>query len=122
MTLESTLIDQINERIGIFYQERRRFPQHDEIAEAIDVNPRTLRRHLRSIGTSYRKILDKRRIRFAKKMLLSTESRIEEIASQMGFISIGGFIKAFKRWTGITPYQYRYNNSSGWHIPSASAA
>lgn len=120
MTVETTLISQINERIAIFYQERRRFPQHDEIAEAIDVNPRTLRRHLRSIGTSYRKILDKRRIRFAKQMLISTESRIEEIASQMGFISIGGFIKAFKRWTGITPYQYRFNHNDDWSVAIAA--
>ncbi len=56
------------------------------------------------------------RIRSAKKLLLTTDLSLQEIADQTGFSGSSYFHKQFRKITGMTPQQYR--NSSATDMPS----
>ena len=51
--------------------------------------------------------LNRRRIEVAKHLLCTTESRIHEVGSMVGFDNTNHFINLFKRFTGMTPLEYR---------------
>jgi AraC-like DNA-binding protein len=78
-----------------------------EIAKALRTSPRTLRRGLRDMGTSYRALLDEARRAHAVEYVLCTEMRSERIAGLLGFSDVRSFRRAFRRWTGNTPAGYR---------------
>ena len=72
--------------------------------------PRTLHRHLKSEGTSYRQILENVSHTIASQQLTNTSITVEEISLLLGYIDVANFRRAFKRWTGMTPSDYRTNN------------
>lgn len=47
------------------------------------------------------------RLEYAKMLLCSTECNVEQIAQQAGFLQSGSFIRAFKKYYGVTPGKYR---------------
>ncbi len=69
---------------------------------------------LKAVGhTPCEYILDIR-IRAAKKMLLTTDKNLVDVASECGFSSQSYFNYAFKKAEGITPNQYRYSKNSNY--------
>jgi len=58
-------------------------------------------------GMSPRQYLTQLTLNQAKRHLLDNELTIEEIAEKLGFSSISHFSRQFKRWTGVSPSQYR---------------
>ena len=77
------------------------------IASELGVSLRTLHRKLQARRSSYFTILDDERQRRAQKQLLDSQQRVADIARQLGFASAGAFRKAFKRWIGLTPSEFR---------------
>lgn len=85
-----------------------RVPTHDEIAEIVGTPERSLRRLLKAeYATSYSSILDQVRIDEACALLKQHEIGIDAIASHLGYSNHPNFTHAFRRWTGITPSEYR---------------
>jgi len=82
-------------------------PSLDEIARALRTSPRSLRRGLQQIGTSYQELLEEARRNRAEAWIRSTELTVEQIADKLGFASVRSFRRAFKRWTGLTPNAFR---------------
>ena len=70
---------------------------------------RTLTRHLRSQGTSFRDLRIEITTDIAKKALSETESQISEIALRLGYSESSAFDRAFKTTTGMSPIQFRQN-------------
>jgi AraC-like DNA-binding protein len=66
----------------------------------------TLRRRLRSEGTSYQEIKDAVRRDTAIQYLSMKSMSIEEVAEKSGFSEPTSFFRAFKRWTGTSPRAY----------------
>ncbi|ABG39639.1 transcriptional regulator, AraC family [Paraglaciecola sp. T6c] len=83
------------------------FPKLEEAAKALATSPRTLRRELQSLGTTYQKELDVIRRRIAMEYLSSTTLPIETISQRLGYINAPSFARAFKRWTTLSASQYR---------------
>ncbi len=83
------------------------FPKLDALAEEINIHPRTLRRRLRNLNTSYQEILDDVRKCLALQYLHTTNWTIDEIAYQMGYGDPSNFRQAFKKWTGNPPSFFR---------------
>lgn len=81
-------------------------PSIESVASSLGLSPRTLARRLDAQGMSYRELRDEARRRLAVKHLLEGVS-IDEIAIRLGFSEGSSFHRAFKRWTGLTPSEYR---------------
>ena len=82
-------------------------PSQKDIAEAMHVSNRTLQRKLKEEGTSFIDLLQDARLSLAKKYLAQPQRSIVEIAYLLGFSEPSTFSRAFKRWTGHAPAEYR---------------
>ncbi|WP_330183519.1 AraC family transcriptional regulator [Nocardia sp. NBC_01503] len=82
-------------------------PGIDSVARDLNMSTRTLRRHLDTVGTSYRQLLDEVRRALAEEMLTATPLSVSDVAIRLGYAEASTFIHAFKRWTGTTPSAYR---------------
>lgn len=82
-------------------------PSQDDIASALHLSSRQLRRKLQQAGTSYAELLQNTRHDLAKKYLLQPSLPICDIAHLLGFNDQSNFSKAFKRWEGCSPAVFR---------------
>jgi AraC-like DNA-binding protein len=78
-----------------------------EIARVLHVSPRTLARRLEQEGTSFKQLFDEIRRNMALRYVGDSDLAFSEIAFLLGFSQAPGFHRAFKRWTGQTPLEYR---------------
>ena len=83
------------------------FPSVDEAASDLHMSSRTLKRKLQQLGTSYQTILDDLRKGLAVEYLTQTEITVDDIAVQLGYSDASNFARAFRRWTGRSPSDYR---------------
>ena len=82
----------------------------NDLARHIGVHPKSLQRTLARLGTSFHEIRDKVRQQRALELMVSDKSRPnEDIAEALGFSGAASFSRAFKRWTGVTPTEFRQN-------------
>lgn len=77
------------------------------LATRMRMSVRTLDRVLGAEGTSFRKLHDELRHQRAARALGDPRTSISEVAFLLGFDDLGSFYRAFKRWTGQTPRQFR---------------
>lgn len=83
-------------------------PPLEALARQLASTPQTLRRHLRAEGRSYQALKDDLR-RDAAIALLTQQPAgpLIEVANQVGFSEASTFHRAFKKWTGVSPGEYR---------------
>ena len=79
----------------------------ERVAAMLNVSRRTLTRQLSDEGSSFRALLEEIRQRFAKHYLESTHMSASDIAFSLGFSQSAAFVRAFRRWTGYSPGEYR---------------
>lgn len=77
------------------------------VANQINVSSRSLRRKLEQQGTSYRHLRDSTRYQAARELLDNTALSLTVIAEQLGYADARSFRRAFKRWSGMLPGDYR---------------
>lgn len=87
-------------------------PTAAEVATALHMSERTLRRKLEAEGTSVRDLLDDVRKERAVAWLEEGRTTIDEIAFRLGFSGASAFRRAFKRWTGSSPAAFGDRTSS----------
>lgn len=79
----------------------------EHAASQLSFTPRTLQRKLQELGTSHNELLDQMRRQLAMRYLREREMAICEVAYLLGFSESSSFHRAFKRWTGVTPKEFR---------------
>lgn len=79
----------------------------EKVAEALCVSPATLQVRLAQRGTHFLQIMDDTRRELACNYIRQRTSSVTEIAFLLGFTSTSNFARAFKRWTGMSPTQFR---------------
>ena len=84
-------------------------PSLERIATDLNLTPRTLQRKLQELGTSYNDVLDQMRRQLSMRYLRDPRMAICEVAYMLGFSESSSFHRAFKRWTGVTPKEFRSN-------------
>ena len=77
------------------------------VARQLSVHPHTLRRRLKSEGQQFADVRDKLRLKLAINQLKQTVKSIEDIAIDLGYSETSAFSRAFKRWTKLSPQNYR---------------
>lgn len=83
------------------------YPSMEEIARELRTSPRSLRRYLRGMATSYQSMVDEARRNHAEQAVRSTTMTIQQVAQLVGYEDVRGFRRAWVRWTGQTPSEYR---------------
>lgn len=86
---------------------RGHVPNEYEVARALHVSGRTLRRRLRAEGASFQHIRDEVRNLLARAYLRETKLNVVEIGTVLGFEDAANFRRAFRRWNGCTPQKFR---------------
>ncbi|HSV54326.1 MAG TPA: AraC family transcriptional regulator [Burkholderiaceae bacterium] len=79
----------------------------DTVARSLGLSVRTMHRRLAEEGLGFQAIADQVRQAIAGSLLRDSPLSIDEIAVRVGFSEAANFRKAFRRWTGISPTQYR---------------
>lgn len=79
----------------------------EQVARALLVSPRTLRRQLQAEGTTFRDVLESVRARVARELLQRPSITVAEVSSRLGYENPPAFTTAFRRWYGVTPTEFR---------------
>lgn len=82
-------------------------PRMTAVAAGFNMSARTFRNRLRRHNTSFQDLLDTERHERARHYLKSSDKSVKEIAYMLGFQESSNFSRVFKRWTGVTPLDYR---------------
>jgi AraC-like DNA-binding protein len=85
----------------------QRLPDLEELAGYLRMSPRTLQRRLSSEGTSFQQLLDATREELARVYVRESRLTLAEVAYLLGYSELSTFLRAFRRWTGKTPGQFR---------------
>lgn len=83
------------------------YPTAVQMAQHLHLSPRSLFRRMRSAGISYHAVLDEVRCEQAQWQLQHSDEPIERIAERLGYRDTSNFSRTFRRWTGVTPNQWR---------------
>ncbi|MEK6805270.1 MAG: AraC family transcriptional regulator ligand-binding domain-containing protein [Pseudomonadota bacterium] len=79
----------------------------EAVAAELKLHPRTLQRRLRDTGDQFADLQDRVRYRLAMQWLDDPRESLEDISERLGFSDRRSFTRAFSRWSGATPSQFR---------------
>lgn len=89
----------------------------DQIASRLGLPRRTMQRRLNERGTTFERIAQNLSLERACNLLHTSSSSITAIALELGYTETAHFTRAFRRWTGETPRQWRSRERRGSEIP-----
>ncbi len=101
----SSLSARVRRRLRQF--EPGEVPDFEDLAGELNLAPATMRRRLHEEGTSYQSIKDQLRRDLAIGYLSHTDRSVMEIALELGFSERSAFHRAFRKWTGASPGEFR---------------
>lgn len=81
--------------------------ESEDIAAKLHMSRRSLQRHLADEGTSYSALLDESRRELALRYIGEERMPVKEVTYVLGFSEPANFTRAFRRWTGQSPTEYR---------------
>lgn len=88
-------------------------PRLPELAASLLMSERTLKRRLQQRGTTYQQLLDQLRKDEAGRLLHEHRLGIEQVGAALGYQEPASFTRAFRRWTGMTPREFRARSRGG---------
>ena len=83
-----------------------------DIGRHLGMSTRTLSRRLSEKGFTYRQLVQDTQHKISTDLLKNSSETVSEIAFQTGFSEQSAFNRAFKRWTGHSPLEYRKSSDS----------
>jgi len=88
-------------------------PSLEDVAATLRLTPQTLRRRLREEGRGYQSIKDDLRRDAAIGLLERSDLPLHQVALRLGYSEPSTFHRAFKKWTGVAPGEYRHRQLAG---------
>ena len=86
-------------------------PSVDYVAELLHMSARTLQRRLTELNTSFNQVVEEVREQLARMYLDQPALSLAEVAYLLGYSDLTVFVRAFRRWTKMTPGEYRKSRS-----------
>lgn len=114
MTPQSSIVERVREAIveGLLGGSA----SETAIARKLAMTVRTMHRHLMDAGTSFRKIRDDVLRQRAESLLREPRVPVGEVSFLLGYAEPSNFHRAFRRWTGLTPNQWRERLGSDYSL------
>jgi len=101
---QDDLLETLSQRMRIDIEEP---PRQRDLAQQINISERTLRRRLGEQSTSFLALRDSARFERARDLLKNSTLTVNEIADLVGYADARAFRRAFKRWSGMLPTDFR---------------
>jgi len=83
------------------------YPDIQRTAHAIGLSVRTLQRRLAGSRVTYSQLVERERFDLGRTLLQDRHAKVTEIALLLGYSDVANFTHAFRRWTGLSPREYR---------------
>jgi AraC-like DNA-binding protein len=83
------------------------YPDIDLTAEMVGMSPRSLQRRLAENDLSYSHLIEKVRFETAIDLLQDANIKLIEVSAELGYTDYANFTRAFKRWAGVSPREFR---------------
>jgi AraC-like DNA-binding protein len=77
------------------------------VAGSVHTSARTLQRRLHHAGLTYARVVQQARCQAAERLLSDPGCKIGDVARTLGYSDPAHFTRAFHRWTGLTPRDFR---------------
>lgn len=87
----------------------------DDMAQLMNLSTRTLLRRLKEEGTTYQQLLDHETSRKALALMNLPGSTVASVAEQLGYAEPVTFRRAFRRWFGVSPSEYKQVQHQSLH-------
>jgi AraC-like DNA-binding protein len=95
------------------FDEELGFASMEEVAEKLNITPRTLQRRLQAEGVVFRQLVENIRRHHAERLLLLNQKSIGEVSDLLGYSDVTNFSRAFRRWAGCSPRDYLKRQGAG---------
>lgn len=79
----------------------------EQAAQRLYMSERTLKRQLARLATTYQKVVDDVRLELAAELLSQSDCSVAEVSERLFFSDVANFRRAFRRWTGMAPSEFR---------------
>jgi AraC-like DNA-binding protein len=99
------LVDQVADHVRASLDKGE--PALEDVARALGMSGRTLQRRLNDEAKPFAEVVDSVRSELACLYVREAERSLDDIAGLLGYAGSRPFQRAFKRWTGMTPFEYR---------------
>lgn len=86
---------------------REAMPSLEQMAERFSMSSRTLKRRLQGEQARYSDLVETEMRLRAERLLVEERLPVAEVAHQLGYHDVSNFSRAFRRWTGRTPREFR---------------
>lgn len=111
------LVESVANRLRVGVDERT---QQRELAQMVNISERTLRRRLEAQSVSFQALRDETRFERARDLLARTSMTMAQVADAVGYSDARSFRRAFKRWSGTLPADFRAASASASVSPPSS--
>ena len=105
MPREDDLLAAVRRMIGEAIRDAE--PKLSLAAKKLGMSPRLLQRRLQEYGLDFKRLVDDTRQRLALQYIKEEKDTLTQIAFMLGYSDVSAFNRAFKRWTGTAPLEYR---------------
>lgn len=78
-----------------------------QVADLANISVRSLQRRLKAERVDFRELVEQVRAELATELLKNVQRTSQEVAHELGYSSSSNFSRAFVRWTGTTPADFR---------------
>mgnify|MGYP000214467844 FL=1 len=98
----------IKQRVKMLIRKNKLFKiSLETLAEQLCMSPRTLSRQLKARNISYKTILEEERKKRAIQQIQDHDIPLDQLAEQLGYQDASSFSRAFKKWVGVPPNQFK---------------